>query len=245
MATYTYTDAKRGVLPKGGDIVYLHGLKYELCGGDWFFYNYEGENSDIFHKIGWSDPNQFFLKVLEDGNFKKASISCASPYALTADNARKILIRIWESPIFEVGTVVKIRADLEKGYNYAVCCNSSMVECAGKYAKITSIKVSDVRSDVADKSGLYLEYSLEPIDSESYETDFDWVWTEDMLERCHTTEIEYPATPKDSIDMKKEDLSYTIVEPKSVALYDLATAGSQENTSIQLPNHSKHLTITL
>ena len=100
-------------------------------------------------------------------------------------------------------------------------------------------------SETINLPNIFKIQAVEPIDSESYETDFDWVWTEDMLERCHTTEIEYPATPKDSIDMKKEDLSYTIVEPKSVALYDLATAGSQENTSIQLPNHSKHLTITL
>ena len=223
MAEYTYKDAMRGTLPTSNDTFYIHGLVYTLDGSNLFFLNCKGyENSKIFHLLGYPDANDLFREVLGEGNFNKA-YGDSSPYALTYENARKILIKLWETPMFPIGTVVKIKPDLSADKSYGVFCNPEMVEYAGKTVEITSKRIYDT-----GKYGYHVFYHVK---HDRYE--IDWWWTEDMF--CETP-VEY---------IRQSEEKKCNPEISSSKESKLEQNRVNTHTSIQLPKHSKHLKITL
>lgn len=223
MGEYTYKDAIKGTLPTGADTFYIHGLKYDLAGSNLFFSNPAGVNSKIFTLVGYENANDLFTEILGEGNFRKA-YGGSSPYAMTYENARKILIKLWQTPRFPVHTLVKVKPDLKEGENYGVYCNSDMVEYAGKTVEITSKSIYD--------NGKYGYNVLYQVKYNGEAT--GWNWTEDMF--CEA--------PVESAT-KSEDEEYSI--PKIALIKELKLKQDCVNTqiSIQLPKHSKHLKITL
>jgi hypothetical protein len=226
MAEYTYIDAIKGTLPTKDDTFYIHGLKYRLSGSTLFFCNIKGSvNSEIFNLVGHKNANDLFKEVLGEGNFEEASDKTFSPYALTFENARKILIKLWGTPKFKVGTIVSIKSDLHEGNDYGVYCNEDMLTFAGKEAEIISTRI---KSD--GRFGYNILYTIKICGNR---VNSGWSWTEDMF--CEA--------PVESVrESEEEEYNPEFIpfeEPK------LKQDCVNTHTSIQLPNHSKHLTITL
>lgn len=225
MELYTYKDAIEGKCPSKEDWFFIHGLEYSLLGENLFF-NSETHfsNSKIFNLVGYENPNDLFREVLGEGNFLEAHSTASSPYALTYENARKILIRLWETPIFPIHTVVQIKPDLKDGHLYGVYCNPDMLEHAGKKVEIISID-----TNIGGDRGYNVYYKVK-----HNGINLGWSWTEDMF--CET--------PVKSAGESKEK-EYSI--PKIVPIKESKLKQDCVNTQIfiKLPKHSKHLKITL
>ena len=222
MAGYTYKDAIKGTLPTSDDTFYIHGLEYRLGGSNLYFSCARYENSKIFHLLGYPDANDLFREVLGEGNFNKA-YGDSSPYALTYENARKILIKLWETPMFPIGTVVKIKPDLSADKSYGVFCNPEMVKYAGETVEIISKRVYD-----SGKYGYNVFYHVKHCGC-----DTDWWWTEDMF--CETTVENTRQSEEKKCNPEISSSKELKLEQNRVNIH----------TSIQLPKHSKHLKITL
>lgn len=224
MELYTYRDAIKGKCPSKENNFFIHGLEYRLM-GDLLFFSNETHyiNSEIFKLVGYEDPNDLFREVLGDGNFREVH-GTGSPYALTYENARKILIRLWETPKFKIGTILKIKTDLEEGHSYGVYCNSDMLEYAGKKVEIISASINS-----NGERGYNVYYKVRYNGK-----DINWSWTEDMF--CE-------APVKNAGESKEKEYSI----PKIVPIKEskLKQDGVNTQISIQLPKHSKHLKITL
>ena len=245
---YTYRDAKEGKLPEYDSPIYIHGLKYELWGTNIFFANMEGGvNAHIFRMLGWEDPNELFESTFGNGNYVKAT-GDASPYAKTLENAREILIKLWETPRYKVNQFVKLGA-LHEGYSFRVYCHENMEKYSRKIAKIKSFKIHETSNEEQHKTGHNLLYKIE-IDGK----EVSWWFSEDMFVG-EVSDIEmsinnaeasidklstYEPQPKlDSNHIHIPKFLWDIISPKKDSV------NTHSYTSIQLPKQSKNLKITL
>ena len=228
---YTYRDAKEGKLPECGSQMYIHGLRYGLCGANIFFANLGADvNARIFKMLGWEDPNELFESVLGYGNYIKAT-GDASPYAKTYENARKILIKLWETPRYKIHQVVRL-GELHRGDNFRVHCTEGMEKYSGKLATIKSFKIHQTLNEKEHKTGHNLIYRIQI----GYE-EVDWWFSEDMFLGA-VSGVESALESKESTIVKDmEEIHWWLPKEDRV--------NTHSYTSIQLPKQSKNLKITL
>lgn len=240
---YTYKDAKEGKLPEWDSRIYIHGLEYELCGTNIFFANLGADvNARIFKMLGWEDPNELFESVLGHGNYIKAT-GDASPYAKTYENARKILIKLWETPRYKAGTYVKL-ANLKAGIDFRVFCNPDMEKYSGKIAKIKSSSISETKNEKQHKTGHNLLYIIE-IDGK----EINWRFSEDMFSH-EASSFEISLSQSESSMAKLCSSHISLPKSTNGELLDMLvpkedSVNTHSYTSIKLPKQSKNLKITL
>lgn len=224
---YSYIDAKNGVPIERAVRFYLHGLKYEIAGDGCFFWSVGNYNDAIFKTLGYTDQNELFRQVLGD-DFMPVPPGChSSPYAKTEENARKVILKILETPKFKVGTIVRIKSDLHQGNDYGVYCNDDMPKFAGKEGEIIKTRIKD-----DGRFGYNILYTIKICGDI---VNSQWTWTEDMFE-------DKPVKDSD----EEQYISIPKIQPiKELQKESVKSESVNTHTSIQLPKHSKHLKITL